>query len=165
MELFVLTSLQSQYFWTGTAFLILLVVMARLVVPAVLGVLDARATQIATDLDTAAQQRQQAEGTLATYTSQLQAAKKEAMEIISAARAEAEAMVKTRTTQLEDELARKAEQATQQLNASKAEALRAVQAEVAAAAVTIAETLLRSQVDAKAATQLTTKLLAKGLNS
>lgn len=164
MQLFILTYLQSQYFWTTVAFLVLLGVMWRFVVPAVLAVLDARAAQIAGDLDAAERGRLQAEGTLAEYTLQLAQAKKEAAEIVSRARAEAEALANERIKQVEVDLARKADEARKSIAAARGEALRAVQAEVVDVAVKVAEKLLDSSVDAKLAAKLTDAALSKGLN-
>ena len=84
---------------------------------------------------------------------------------MSQARAEAEALAKARLAQADEELARKTEIAKQQIDASKAEALRAVRAEVAKMAVTVAEKLVGQAVDAKVATQLTDKALAQGFDA
>jgi F-type H+-transporting ATPase subunit b len=165
MELFVLSYLQSQYFWTAAAFLLLLVVMQRLVVPAVLATLDARAAKIAADLDAARTTREQAEASLADYTAKIVAAKKEAATLLSQARAEAEALAKARLAQVEEELTRKTELAKQQIDASQAEALRAVRAEVARLVVSVAEKLLGQAVDAKLAARLTDQALAKGFDA
>lgn len=164
MELFVVDYLHSQYFWTTVAFLILLGVMWRFVVPAVLGVLDARAAKIAADLDAAERGRLQAEGTLAEYATQLAHAKKEAAEIVSTARAEAEALANERIKQVEVDLARKAEEARKSIEAARDEALRGVQKDIAEIAMQVASKLIDSAVDAKVAANLTDKALAKGLN-
>jgi F-type H+-transporting ATPase subunit b len=165
MELFVLTYLQSQYFWTSLAFLILLAVMYRVVVPSVLATLDARAAKIASDLDAARTTRTEAEESLAAYAAKIALAKKEAAELLSQARAEAEALTKQRLAQADEELARKTELAKQQIDASKAEALREVRTEVAKMAVNIAEKLLGQTVDAKLANTLTDKALTKGFDA
>lgn len=164
MDLFILTYLQSQYFWTSVAFLTLLAIMAKFVVPAVLGALDARAAKIAADLDAARTTREDAEASLADYTAKIAAARQEAAELMSKARAEAEALAKTRLQQVEEDISRKTELARQQIEASKAEAIRAVRAEVAALAVQVAEQVLQEQVDAKTATRLTDAALERGLN-
>lgn len=164
MELFVLSYLQSQYFWTTLAFVVLLGVMWRFVVPAVLAMLDARATQIARDLDAAERGRTEAEGVLAAYSEQLAAAKKEAGEIVSRARAEAEALAAERTRQVEADLARKAEEARKSIAAAKDEAMRGVQSEVTEIALDVARKLLEQTVDAKMAAKLTDAALAKQLN-
>lgn len=162
MELFVLSYLESQYFWTTVAFLVLLGVMWRFVVPAVLATLDARAAKIAADLDAAARDRSQAEHVLADYAAKLAEARKEAADIVSRARAEAEALANERIAQVDVELARKAAEAHKALAAAKDEALRAVQAEVAEVTIQIAEKLLHAHVDAKMAGKLADEALSKG---
>ncbi|RYG61005.1 MAG: ATP synthase F0 subunit B [Alphaproteobacteria bacterium] len=164
MELFVLDYLHSQYFWTTLAFLILLGVMYKFVVPSVLAVLDARAAQIAADLDAAERGRLQAEGTLAEYAAQLAQAKKDAGEIVSRARAESEALANERIKQVEADLARKAEDARKSIEAARDEAMRNVQKDIAEIALQVASKLLDQSVDAKVASNLTDKALAKGLN-
>jgi F-type H+-transporting ATPase subunit b len=164
MELFIVTYLQSQYFWTTVAFLILLGVMWRFVVPAVLATLDARAAKIAADLDAAERGRLQAEGTLAEYAAQLAQAKKDAGEIVSKARAEAEALANERIKQVEADLSRKADEARKSIEAAKAEALRGVQKEIADIAIQVASKLIDGTVDAKIAATLTDKALGKGIN-
>ena len=165
MELFVLSYLQSQYFWTTAAFLLLLAIITRVVVPAVTAVLDARASQIQNDLETARNTRAEAEASLADYSAKIAAARKEAADMLSQSRAEAEALAKTRMQQLEDELARKTELAKQQIDASKAEALREVRANVAKMVITVTESLLDKSVDAKLASELTDKALKKGFDA
>ena len=165
MELFVLSYLQSQYFWTTAAFLLLLAIITRVVVPAVTAVLDARASQIQNDLETARNTRAEAEASLADYSAKIAAARKEAADMLSQSRAEAEALAKTRMQQLEDELARKTELAKQQIDASKAEALREVRANVAKMVITVTESLLEKSVDAKLASELTDKALKKGFDA
>lgn len=164
MELFTVTYLESQYFWTTVAFVVLLGVMWVYVVPAVLGMLDARAAQIAGDLDAAERKRLDAEGVLADYSAKLAAARKEASEIVSQARAEAEALASERIKTVEADLARKAEEARKSIEAAKADALSAVKAEVAEVAVMVAEKLLQASVDGKAAQKLTDTALSKRLN-
>jgi F-type H+-transporting ATPase subunit b len=164
MELFILDYLHSQYFWTTVAFVILLGVMWKFVVPAVLAVLDARAAKIAADLDAAERGRLQAEGTLAEYAAQLAQAKKEAAEIVSRARAESEALANERIRQVEADLARKADEARKSIEAAHDEALRSVQKDVAEIAMQVAQKLLDTSVDAKVAASLTDKAIAKGLN-
>jgi F-type H+-transporting ATPase subunit b len=165
MELFVLSYLQSQYFWTTAAFLLLLAIITRAVVPAVTAVLDARANQIQADLEAARNMRAEAEASLADYSAKIAAARKEAADMLSQARAEAEALGKTRLQQVEEELARKTEVAKQQIEASKAEALREVRADVAKMAITVAEALLSKTVDAKLASELTDKALKNGFDA
>ena len=164
MELFVTTYLASQYFWTTLAFLVLLGIMYRFVVPAVTAVLDARAAQIKGDLDKAASERAAAEQIMADYQAQLKKARAEAADIVSTARAEAEAMAKQRISEVEVELGRKAEQAHLSIEAARSQALREVQAEVASLTVKVAEKLLKKSVDAKTARDLTDEAIRRGIN-
>jgi F-type H+-transporting ATPase subunit b len=164
MELFVTSYLASQYFWTTLAFLVLFGIMARFVVPAVTAVLDARAAQIKGDLDKAAAERAGAEQVMADYQAQLKKARAEAGNIISTARAEAEALAKQRLADVEAELARKAEQARLSIDAARAQALREVQAEVAKLTVQVAEKLLQKSVDSKTARELTDEAIRRGIH-
>jgi F-type H+-transporting ATPase subunit b len=164
MELFSTEFLHSQIFWTAVAFAVLLGIISRFVVPAVNAVLDARAAAIKADLDSAAKHRVEAEKTLADYSAQLAQARKEAAEVVSRARAEAEAMSAQRLKEVEAEIARKGEAARHAIEAAKAEAMRGLHAEVANLALNVAETLLAEKVDAKQATKLTDAALKRGLN-
>lgn len=164
MELFATEFLHSQVFWTGTAFFILLGVMAKFVVPAVDAVLAARAAQIKGDLDAAAYERGEATKLLAGYQDQMAKAQKAAAEMVSQARAEADALATARIKQVEADLARKAEEARKTIDAARAQALRDVEDAVAKLAVDIAEKLVSERMDAKLAGKLTEKALKAGLN-
>lgn len=164
MELFPTEFLHSQVFWTGVAFAILLAVMVKFVVPAVDAVLAARAAQIKGDLDAASRERGEAAKLLAGYQEQMAKAKKEAADMVTQARAEAEALANDRIKQVEAELARKTEDARKAIDAAKAQALREVEAGVAALAVDIAEKLVAEKMDTKLAAKLTDKALKNGLN-
>ena len=164
MELFVLEFIHSQVFWTGVAFFILMGILAKFVVPQVTAVLDARIAKVAADLQSAENHKSEAEKTLADYTAQLAKAKKDAAEVVSRARAEAEALAQQRIQDVEAELNRKSEEARKSIAAAKEEALRDVQAEVAALTVQIAEKLLETSVDSKTAQKLTDAALKRGLN-
>lgn len=164
MELFSTEFLHSQVFWTAVAFAVLLGIISRFVVPAVNAVLDARAAAIKADLDSAAKNRAEAEKALADYSAQLAQARKEAAEVVSRARAEAEAIATQRLKDVEAEIARKGEAARHAIEAAKAEAMRGLHAEVANLALNVAETLLSEKVDAKQAAKLTDAALKRGLN-
>ena len=164
MELFATEFLHSQVFWTGTAFFILLGVMAKFVVPAVDAVLAARAASIKADLEAATKARADAEKLFAEYTEQMAKAKKDAAQIVSQARAEAEALANDRLKQMELELGRKADMARQAIDVAKEQALKDVKDEVANLSVQIAENLLHQKVDGKLASQLTDAALKRGLN-
>jgi F-type H+-transporting ATPase subunit b len=138
--------------------------MAKFVVPAVTGVLDARAAQIAGDLGNAAKQRVEAEAILAEYSAKLAQAKKEAAEIITKARADAEAMANDRLRQMDTEMARKTEDARKAIEAAKDAALSSVQSDITALTLAATEKLLGTTVDAKVAAKVTDEILAKGIH-
>ena len=163
MELFDAQFLASQVFWTGTAFFILLAIMWFYVVPAITGVLDERANQIKSDLDHAETQRQKAEDALAEYNRQLQQAREEATQIIATARSEAQALTESKTKTLEEDLARKAAAASEQIAAARTQALADLKNEVAALVVEATEKLIGEKVDAKSASKYTDEAL-KSLN-
>jgi F-type H+-transporting ATPase subunit b len=164
MELFGTEFLHSQIFWTGLAFAVLLGVMAKFVVPAVDAVLAARAAQIKGDLDAASRERGEAAKLLAGYQEQMAKAQKAAAEMVSQARAEADALANTRIKQVEADLARKADDARKSIDAAKTQALREVEDAVAKLAVEIAEKLVADRMDAKLAGKLTDAALKAGLN-
>lgn len=163
MELFDTTYLQSQLFWTGVSFLILLLIMWKYVVPAVAGVLDERANQIREDLERAEKAREAADKTLVDYQKQLDAAKNEAGEIIATARAEAQKIMEARTAELEAELTRKAEAAETKIAVAREKAVSELKAEAATLVVSAAEALLKESVDSKKAAKITDDAL-KALN-
>ena len=164
MELFGFDYLHSQYFWTTVAFIVLLGIMWRMVIPTVTSVLDARAGKIAGDIAGAEEARAEAAKILADYQAQLAAARKEASEVVSTARAEAEALVTTRIAQAEAEISRKTEEARKAIAAAEAESLRSVRQSVADFAVQVAEKVLTTSVDAKLAAKITDEELKKALN-
>ncbi|MFZ2587827.1 MAG: F0F1 ATP synthase subunit B [Alphaproteobacteria bacterium] len=164
MELFSVEFLHSQVFWTGTAFFVLLGIMAKFVVPAVDAVLAARAAQIKGDLDAASRERAEAAKLLAGYQDQMAKAQKAAAEMVSQARGEAEALANARIKQVEADLARKADEARKTIEAARTQALRDVEDSVAKLAVDIAEKLVAERMDAKLAGKLTEKALKAGLN-
>lgn len=163
MELFDTTFLHSQLFWTSLSFGILMLGMAKFVVPAIAGVLDERAAQVKANLDAAKQQQEEAERVLAEYQKQLNDARTEATTLVADARAQAEALTAERMTKLEADIAKRAASAAASIEQAKAKAMQEVQAEVAQLAVAVAEKALTGLVDAKGAEKSVTAAL-KSLN-
>lgn len=153
--LFDTTFLHSQLFWTGIAFVLILVVMWIFVLPRITQALDERAENIREDLDKAESLRKDAEQALATYEKQLKAARQEASSIVEQAKEEASKMVAFKTKELEEELSRKAQQAAEQIASAKDQALRDVQSQVADLALSAAEKLIEKEIDKKTAEQIT----------
>lgn len=164
MELFDTTFLQNQLFWTGLAFVILLGVMWKYVVPAITETLDKRAEQISGDLFRAESLRKQAEESLANYETQIREARSEAANMVTKAREEARAIVEARTAELEAEISRKSEEARSSIEHAKAQALKEVQTQVAELAINVAEKIIAETIDAKKAAKATDSAVKELLN-
>jgi F-type H+-transporting ATPase subunit b len=107
-----------QLFWLAITFGLLFLLMAKLGLPRVGGLLEARRKRIDDDLAQAAQLKAEAEAALAAY-----------QQSMAAARAQAQAAVKETT----DRLAAEAAERQRQLNESLAEQLTAAEREIVAA--------------------------------
>jgi F-type H+-transporting ATPase subunit b len=107
-----------QLFWLAITFGLLFLLMAKLGLPRVAGLLEARRKRIDDDLAQAAQLKAEAEAALAAY-----------QQSMAAARAQAQAAVKETT----DRLAAEAAERQRQLNESLAEQLTAADREIVAA--------------------------------
>jgi F-type H+-transporting ATPase subunit b len=107
-----------QLFWLAITFGLLFLLMAKLGLPRVGGLLEARHKRIDDDLAQAAQLKAEAEAALAAY-----------QQSMAAARAQAQAAVKETT----DRLAAEAAERQRQLNESLAEQLTAAEREIVAA--------------------------------
>jgi len=163
MELFDTTFLQSQLFWTTFSFAILLLGMAKFVVPAIANVLDERAVQVKSDLDKAKQQQEEAERVLTEYQKQLNDARQEAATLVADARAQAEALTADRMQKLEADISKRAAAAAASIEQAKTNAMADVQTEVAQLAVSVAEKALSGLVDSKGAEKSVSAAL-KSLN-
>lgn len=159
MALFDTTFLASQLFWTALSFVVLLGVMWKYVVPAVAGVLDERAERIRLDLAKAEEMRASAQEMLEQYEANLTTARKDAAEIVAAAKQQADAMWAQKTLKLENELKQRADDAAAQLETAKQKAMKDLQSEVSKLVLSVAEKVLRETVDPKKAEALTTKAL------
>jgi F-type H+-transporting ATPase subunit b len=107
-----------QLFWLAITFGLLLLLMAKIGLPRVGGVLEARRRRIDDDLERAAQLKAEAETVMAAY-----------QQALAAARAEAQAAVKETT----DRLAAEAAERQRQLNETLAQQIAAAEREIAAA--------------------------------
>jgi F-type H+-transporting ATPase subunit b len=165
MELFGTQFLLSQYFWVTVSFVVLMALISRMVLPAVNAVLDARAGKIASDLQAAEAARTEAAAMLAEYQAQIAGARKEAAEVVSKARAEAEALATARVAAADAEITRKTEEARKAIAAAEAESIRSVRGSVADLAIHVAEKLIAETVDAKLAAKITDEELKKQLNA
>jgi len=136
-----------QLFWLAVTFGLLLLLMARVGLPRVGGLIEARRRRVDEDLARAAQLKTEAEAALAAY-----------QEALAKARAEAQAAVKETTDrmateaaerqrQLSESLARQTAEAEQQIATAKQRALSEMPEIATEVARSVAERLIGSAAD------------------
>ena len=146
--------------WVAIAFVILMGVFAWLGVHrTVLTALDHRAQRIKAEIDEARRLKEEAAKLLADYQARRASAEREAQEIVTNARAEAERVAAEAKTRMEDFVARRTKTAENKIALAEAQALADVRAAAAEAAVAAASTVLSQSVKGPVADDL----LAKGI--
>jgi F-type H+-transporting ATPase subunit b len=146
--------------WVAIAFVILMGVFAWLGVHrTVLTALDHRAQRIKAELDDARRLKDEAAKLLADYQARRASAEREAQEIVTHARAEAERVAAEAKTRMEDFVVRRTKTAENKIALAEAQALAGVRAAAAEAAVAAASTVLSQSVKGSVADDL----LAKGI--
>ena len=149
-------------FWVAIAFVILMAVFAWLGVHrTVLTALDHRAQRIKAELDDARRLKDEAAKLLADYQARRASAEREAQEIITNARAEAERIAAEAKTRMEDFVTRRTKTAENKIALAEAQALADVRAAAAEAAVAAASTVLSQSVKGSVADDLLTKGIAE----
>ena len=146
--------------WVAIAFVVLLVLFAYLGIHrTVLKALDHRSDRIKAELDDARRLKEEAAALLAEYKAKRGTAEREANEIISNAKAEAERIAAEAKTKMEDFVTRRTKTAESKIALAEAQAVADVRAAAANAAVTAATTILSQSVKGSVADDL----LAKGI--
>ncbi len=147
-------------FWVAVAFVILMGVFAYFGIHrTVLTALDHRSERIKAELDDARRLKDEAAKLLAEYQARRASAEREAEEIVSSARADAERIAAEAKTKIEDFITRRTKTAENKIALAEAQALADVRAAAANAAVTAASHILTQTVTGKVAEDL----LAKGI--
>ena len=147
-------------FWVAVAFVILMAVFVYFGIHrTVLTALDHRSERIKAELDDARRLKEEAAKLLAEYQARRASAEREAEEIISGARADAERIAAEAKTKMEDFVARRTKTAESKIALAEAQALADVRAAAAEAAVAAASTILSQSVKGSVAEDL----LAKGI--
>ena len=148
-------------FCVAVAFVILMGVFAYLGVHrTVLTTLDHRSERIKAELDDARRLKDEAAKLLAEYKARHATAEREAQDIITNARAEAERIAAEAKTKMEDFVARRTKTAESKIALAEAQALADVRAAAADAAITAASNILTQSVKGPVADDL----LAKGID-
>jgi F-type H+-transporting ATPase subunit b len=149
-------------FWVAIAFIILMAVFAWLGVHrTVLTALDHRAQRIKAEIDDARRLKDEAAKLLADYQARRASAEREAQEIVTNARAEAERVAAEAKTRMEDFVARRTKTAENKIALAEAQAVADVRAAAAEAAVAAASTVLSQSVKGSVADDLLTKGIAE----
>src|SRR3954447_14004171 len=147
-------------FWVAVAFFILMGIFAYVGVHrVVLTTLDHRRDRIKSELDDARRLKEEAAKVLAESQARRASAEREAAEIVTGAKADAERIGAEARAKLEDFVVRRTKTAEGKIALAEAQALADVRAAAAEAAITAASTILSHSVKGDVADDL----LAKGI--
>ena len=113
----------SQAFWLIVIFFVLYVVMAKIALPRIGTVIDARRQKISDDLATATAAKDQAASVIAAYEAELSKARAKAQNAIQAATERAQSHDRDRQQHLADSLARDVASAEASILAAKKDAM------------------------------------------
>jgi len=141
--------------WVAVAFVIFLAVLGWFgVFGKLIAALDKRSAGIRNELDEARRLKEEAQAVLAQYQQKRGEAEREAEDIVTAARAEAERLADEAHAKVEDFVARRTKMAEQKIAQAETQALADVKAAAAEAAVAAAEKILAQTVTGKTADDL-----------
>ena len=141
--------------WVTVALFIFLGIVAYMKVPGMISrALDARAARIRSDLDEARRLREEAQALLAEYQQKRKEAEKEAADIVTAAKREAEMLLGEAHKKTEDYVARRTAIAEQKIAQAEREAVNEVRSSAVEIAVEAARKLLADNPEIKAGEEL-----------
>jgi F-type H+-transporting ATPase subunit b len=142
-------------FWAFVALVLFLGVVVYFKVPGMISkALDARATKIRHDLDEARRLREEAQALLAEFQQKRKEAEKEAAEIVTAAKREAEMLLGEAHKKTEDYVTRRTAIAEQKIAQAERDAIAEVRGSAVDIAIEAARKVLGDKVDAATAGQL-----------
>jgi F-type H+-transporting ATPase subunit b len=144
----------NELIWGSFGFLVVFFFVWKFGYPAMKKSLDARTDRIRNDLDSAEQQRTEADALLADYRAQLADAKGESNRIIEEARQAADALKRDQEGRLQTELAEMRTRAAADIDAAKTQAIADLRGEVAQLAVGAAEVVVGRNLDQASQVQL-----------
>jgi F-type H+-transporting ATPase subunit b len=152
--------LSNPTFWVGVAFLMFFGILYYYGVPrTMMNSLDKRGQRIADELAEARRLRTEAEALLREYESKRAAAEREAAEIVSNARDEAERLARETQDRLADFVKRRTAAAEAKIAQAESQAAAEVRAAAVDAAIKASERVLRSEIKGPAAEALLTRSL------
>jgi F-type H+-transporting ATPase subunit b len=142
-------------FWATAALVIFLALIVYLKVPGMISkALDARAAKIRSDLDEARRLREEAQALLAEFQQKRKEAEKEAADIVTAAKREAELLLTDAHKKTEDYVTRRTAMAEQKIAQAEREAVNEVRSSAVDIAVEAARRLLADSPEIKAGEEL-----------
>ena len=145
-------------FWVAVAFVILMGVFGWFGIHrTILKALDTRSERIKQELNDARRLRDEAASLLASYKARHASAEREAADIITSAKEEAERIAAEAKTKMEDFVARRTKTGESKIALAEAQAVADVRAAAADAAVTAATTILSQSVTGSVADDLISK--------
>jgi F-type H+-transporting ATPase subunit b len=152
--------LASAEFWVGVAFVIFWGILYYFGVPGkAMGSLDNRSKRIAGELAEAKRLRQDAEKLLKEFEAKRAAAEREAADIVSAARDEAERLAQETQEKMADFVKRRTASAEARIAQAESQASQEVRAAAIDAAIKASERVLRQELTGPAAATLVTQSL------
>lgn len=141
--------------WATIGLVIFLAIAVYLKVPGMIAkALDARAAKIRQDLDEARRLREEAQALLAEFQQKRKDAEKEAADIVTAAKREAEMLVADAHKKTEDYVTRRTAMAEQKIAQAEREAVNEVRSSAVDIAVEAARKLLADNPEIKAGEEL-----------
>ncbi|MFU0507680.1 F0F1 ATP synthase subunit B [Pseudaminobacter sp. NGMCC 1.201702] len=137
-------------FWALVALIIFLAIVLYMKVPALIGkALDRRSNRIREELEEARKLREEAQQLLAEFQRKRKEAEKDAVDIVNAAKHEADLLLADAKQKTEDYVARRTALAEQKIGQAERDAVNEVRSSAVDIAVEAARTLLAGKVDSK----------------
>lgn len=144
----------NELIWGAVGFLVVLFALGKFAFPAMKKGMDARTERIRQDLQSAEDQRTEAERIRADYEARLNEARAEATRIIEEARQTADQVQRDREAELQTELAEMRSRAQSDIAASKAQATEELRGDLAQLAIGAAEAVVQQSLNTKTHKQL-----------
>jgi F-type H+-transporting ATPase subunit b len=149
----------QQALWVLVIFIVLVVILQRTAWKNVLAGLKARENRIRKDIADAESARLKAEATLRDYTKQLTDAEAKVRDILAKAATDAERVGQSIRMQAQADSEEIKERATREIEASKTQAIREIYDQTAELATTVAEKILRRNLNVDDQRDLVTRSL------
>jgi len=151
----------TREFWVAVAFVIFVIAVFRPIRKALTTALDARAARIRAEIEEATKLREEAKALLATYQRKQRDAVKEAADLVSHAKSEAEAARRKAAQELAATLARREQMAMDRIAQAESQALQQVRNAAVDVAAAATKRLMAEHIDGRKAEALIDQALAE----